>query len=110
MVGISLFGRSGEQHSFILRPINQAWKQPMMDDGTPRNRPSHDGLVVNVGSIKARRGSNYELDGGEYAILVSCHCSHTGNSLFLILCFYKETSRTVFIDNPHAEYDRCWVF
>lgn len=88
MVGFSLPGRPGEQHSFILRPVSQAWKQPIMDDGTPRNRPSHDGN----GSIKSRRGGNYELDCGEYAILVSCHCSHTGNTLLLVVDFYEETS------------------
>ena len=53
----------------------------MMDDVTPRNRPSHDGQVVNAGSIKTGRGGNHELDSGEYAVLVSCHCSHTGNTM-----------------------------
>ncbi|KAG0616316.1 hypothetical protein M758_5G105200 [Ceratodon purpureus] len=73
--------RPGEQHSFILRPVSQAWKQPMMDDSTPKNRHSHDGQVANLGTIKTRRGGNYELDCGEYAILVSCHCSHTESRL-----------------------------
>lgn len=85
---ISLFDRPGEQHSFIFRPVSQAWKQPMMDDSTPKNPHSHDGQVANVGTIKTRRGGNYELDCGEYAILVSCHCSHTGTTLFLILGFF----------------------
>jgi hypothetical protein len=68
----------------------------MIDDGTPSNRHSNDGQVVNVGSIKTRRGGNDELDSGEYAILVSCHCSHTGNTLFLILDFYEENLLELF--------------
>lgn len=66
--------RPGEQHSFILRPVSQAWKQPIMEDGTPRNHPLN-------GNMKLRRGGNNELDCGEYAILVSCHSSHTESRL-----------------------------
>uniref|UniRef100_A0A7I4BA18 Uncharacterized protein n=1 Tax=Physcomitrium patens TaxID=3218 RepID=A0A7I4BA18_PHYPA len=74
--------RPGEQHSFILRPVSQAWltgKQPAVEDGTPRYRSSQDGQ--GIGNIKTRRGSNHESDCGEYAILVSCHCSHTESRL-----------------------------
>lgn len=88
-VDYSPHGRPGEQHSFILRPVSQAWltgKQPAVEDGTPRYRSSQDGQ--GIGNIKTRRGSNHESDCGEYAILVSCHCSHTGKPYFSIVEYF----------------------
>lgn len=83
-------GRPGEQHSFILRPINQVWNQPPLECTSDGNLLSLDTQKPNVtrqtdGQI--RTADINELDSGVYAVLVSCHCSHTGEHNFHFICY-----------------------
>lgn len=79
------FGRPGEQHSFILRPINQVWNQRPLEDTSAGNlllldTQKPNGTRQTDGQIKT--ADIDELDNGVYAVLVSCHCSHTGEHIF----------------------------
>ncbi|XP_024528913.1 uncharacterized protein LOC9650308 [Selaginella moellendorffii] len=59
--------RTGEQHSFILRPTSSLLK------------------VESSGkqSYSTPRQAKEASDGGSYAVLVACHCSHTHSRFYL---------------------------
>lgn len=69
-------GRPGEQHSLILRPTSQLWKHSAIGDTGLQNGLFQD--VQKLGQSQMRTFDNQELDSSAYAILVSCHCTHTG--------------------------------
>ena len=81
--GFANCGRPGEQHSLILRPISQPWKNSTVGDTGLQNGLFQD--VQKPGQIQMRTFDNQELDSSAYAILVSCHCTHTGELALVIL-------------------------
>lgn len=74
--GFANCGRPGEQHSLILRPISQPWKHSTVGDAGLQNGLFQD--VQKPGQMQMRTFDNQELNSSAYAILVSCHCTHTG--------------------------------
>ncbi|KAL2633965.1 hypothetical protein R1flu_005444 [Riccia fluitans] len=78
--------RVGEQHSFILRPTNPAWK-PSPPNGAKSDSAGSSGryeVQPFGGSVRSKNGRDLLSslpEGGEYAVIVSCHCSHTESRL-----------------------------
>ncbi|KAL3693771.1 hypothetical protein R1sor_007422 [Riccia sorocarpa] len=80
--------RVGEQHSFILRPTNPAWK-PTAPNGSKSESAGSSGRyeIQPLGGTLLGRSKNGKdvlsalPEGGEYAVIVSCHCSHTESRL-----------------------------
>lgn len=77
--------RVGEQHSFILRPTSPAWKPSTPYGGKYNSSDSNAGheMQLSNGSSFGRNKTQKDLpsslpEGGQYAVIVSCHCSHTG--------------------------------
>lgn len=92
------FGRPGEQHSFILRPVNQVWNQHSLEDTSAGNlllldTQKPNGTRQTDGQI--RTADIDELDSGVYAVLVSCHCSHTGEHIFQ--CYVVNNFQNYFV-------------
>ncbi|CAK9190388.1 unnamed protein product [Sphagnum troendelagicum] len=68
--------RAGEQHSFILRPINPTWKPVAAEDAKSTKLTN---LASGTGHLRVRPtdDSSVEYEAGHYAVLVSCRCSHS---------------------------------
>ncbi|KAJ7300099.1 hypothetical protein O6H91_Y074600 [Diphasiastrum complanatum] len=85
---------SGEQHSFVLRPLTPSWKLPIHEDGknTPaRFHQGYDGAHPTsasqstptiAGLQKFPEGNTSEIESSHYAVIVSCRCSHTESRLY----------------------------
>jgi hypothetical protein len=71
--------RAGEQHSFILRPINPTWKPVAAEDAKSTKLMN---LASGTGHLRVRPtdDSSVEYEAGHYAVLVSCRCSHSGET------------------------------
>ena len=66
LISITLNGRRGEEHSFILKPATSAWK--LLKAQGQSSQSSH--LPV--------EGKRSPLTSDQYAVLVSCRCNYTG--------------------------------
>ncbi|GLJ50540.1 hypothetical protein SUGI_1076840 [Cryptomeria japonica] len=86
--------RRGEQHSLILKAITSMWKSTGI--GREKNPPGaqvrNSNVPVNSASSRnafprnreVKRGSveRDQQESGQYAILVSCRCSHTESKIY----------------------------
>ncbi|CAM6102824.1 unnamed protein product [Calypogeia fissa] len=84
--GLSL--RVGEQHSFILRPTSPAWKPSPVDDNkhsTAASGPAgreQQALDATQSRKKVVKDSSTSSSAeAQYAVIVSCRCSHTESRL-----------------------------
>ncbi|XP_077219423.1 heat-inducible transcription repressor [Tasmannia lanceolata] len=95
--------RRGEEHSFILKPANSMWREPMAH--SERSSPSSHSMVGSAASnmhpisrIRDGKGISTSASADQYSVLVSCRCNYSERLFFKQLTsWYPRMSRDLMV-------------
>ena len=81
------YGRRGEEHSFILKPVASMWKTTKS-----RGEKSYQSSHSDAGSsmfvpTNLSEGKLNTSTADQYAVLVSCRCNYTGIYMLCLVLF-----------------------
>lgn len=73
-----VFGRRGEEHSFILKPAATLWKHSKVHNDSSRPSRMTAGSPASSWHNSNIEGKHSVSPADQYAVLVSCRCNYTG--------------------------------